>query len=54
MLWILVYTVFTTIIAMGIFTKWQIVITPALGAVLALLGTLVVILNSRFYHNVKK
>lgn len=52
--WISLYTLFTTIIATGIFTKWKIVITPALGAVLALLGTLVVILNSRFYHSVKR
>jgi Cu2+-exporting ATPase len=52
--WISVYTVSTAVIAMGIFTNWKIVITPALGALLALLGTLVVILNSRFYHRVKK
>jgi Cu2+-exporting ATPase len=54
LLWIFLYTVLATGVALGAFSNWKIVISPALGAVLALLGTLVVILNSRFYHNVKK
>ena len=54
LLWIFLYTVFATGVALGVFSNWKIVISPALGAILALLGTLVVILNSRFYHYVKK
>lgn len=52
--WIFVYFIITIVTVFGVLSKWEIVITPALSAVLALLGTLVVIFNSRLYsHSVK-
>ncbi len=49
--WILVYFIITIVTVFGVLTRWEIVITPAISAMLALLGTLVVIFNSRLYSH---